>query len=226
MFMRLLVVEDDRKIAQFVVKGLRQAGYATDHASDGEEGYHLLQTEPYDAAVVDIMLPRLDGLTLVGRIRGEGRRTPVIFLSAKREVDDRVKGLQVGDDYLVKPFAFSELLARLQALVRRATGTTESTTLALGDLRLDISRRRVTWAGRVVDLQPREFSLLEYMMRNVGKVVSKTTIMEHVWDYNFDPETNVVETCVCRLRTKLADACNRDLIRTVRGVGYALDDLA
>lgn len=225
--MRLLVVEDDRKIAQFVVKGLRQAGYATDHAADGEEGYHLLKTEPYDAAVVDIMLPKLDGLALVGRIRADACRTPVIFLSAKREIDDRIRGLQVGgDDYLVKPFAFSELLARLQALVRRSTGAAESTTLTLGDLKLDIVKRRVSRDGRAIDLQPREFSLLEYMMRNVGKVVSKTTIMEHVWDYNFDPETNVVETCVCRLRTKLNEGADRDLIRTIRGVGYVLDELA
>ncbi len=223
--MRVLIVEDDRKIAQFVVKGLKQAGYAVNHASDGEEGEHLLRSEAYDAAVVDIMLPKRDGLTLVGSIRGSGCRTPVIFLSARREINDRVQGLQVGgDDYLVKPFAFSELLARLQALMRRASGASESTNLTVGDLRLDIVKRRVTWDGKYIDLQPREFSLLEYMMRNVGKVVSKTTIMEHVWDYNFDPETNVVETCVCRLRTKLKEGAGRDVIRTIRGVGYVLDE--
>lgn len=225
--MRVLIIEDDRKIAQFVLKGLRQAGYAVDHAADGEEGQHLLCTEPYDAAVVDIMLPRLDGLSLVANIRAAGRSTPVIFLSARRELDDRVRGLQVGgDDYLVKPFAFSELLARLQALLRRASGATESTCLTLGDLKLDILKRRVTRAGKPIDLQPREFSLLEYMMRNIGTVVSKTTIMEHVWDYNFDPETNVVETCVCRLRTKLNEGAGPELIRTVRGVGYVLDEMA
>lgn len=225
--MRVLIVDDDRKIAQFVVKGLKQAGYAVDHAADGEEGQHLLRTEPYDAAVIDIMLPKVDGLSLVTAIRSEGCRTPVIFLSARREIDDRVRGLQVGgDDYLVKPFAFSELLARLQALMRRASGATESTCLTLGDLKLDILKRRVTRNGRPVDLQPREFSLLEYMMRNVGKVISKTTIMEHVWDYNFDPETNVVETCVCRLRLKLNADDGRDVIRTVRGVGYVLDEMA
>ena len=225
--MRVLIVDDDRKIAQFVLKGLKQAGYAVDHATDGEEGQHLLRTEPYDAAVIDIMLPKVDGLSLVSAIRGEGCRTPVIFLSARREIDDRVRGLQVGgDDYLVKPFAFSELLARLQALMRRASGATESTCLTLGDLKLDILKRRVMRGGRLVDLQPREFSLLEYMMRNVGKVVSKTTIMEHVWDYNFDPETNVVETCVCRLRIKLNENAGREIIRTVRGVGYVLDEIA
>ncbi len=225
--MRVLVVDDDRKIAQFVVKGLKQAGYAVDHAADGEEGQHLLRSEPYDAAVVDIMLPKLDGLSLVAAIRDAGCRTPVIFLSAKREIDDRIRGLQVGgDDYLVKPFAFSELLARLQALMRRASGATESMCLTLGNLKLDIVKRRVTREGKPVDLQPREFSLLEYMMRNVGKVISKTTIMEHVWDYNFDPETNVVETCVCRLRIKLNEGTDRDIIRTVRGVGYVLDELA
>ena len=223
--MRVLIVEDDHKIAQFVVKGLRQAGFAVDHADDGEEGRHLLGSEPYDAAIIDIMLPKVDGLTLVGSLRERGCHTPVIFLSAKREIDDRVKGLQVGgDDYLVKPFAFSELLARLQALVRRARGTTESLCLAVGDLRLDIAKRRVTRAGRLLDLQPREFSLLEYMMRNVGTVVFKATIMEHVWDYNFDPETNVVEACVCRLRVKLNEGGGRDLIRTVRGVGYVLEE--
>jgi len=225
--MRVLIVDDDRKIAQFVVKGLKQAGYAVDHAADGEEGQHLLQTEPYDAAVIDIMLPKIDGLSLVAAIRSAGCRTPVIFLSARREIDDRVRGLQVGgDDYLVKPFAFSELLARLQALIRRASGAAESMGLTLGDLQLDILKRRVTRAGKPIDLQPREFSLLEYMMRNVGKVVSKTTIMEHVWDYNFDPETNVVETCVCRLRIKLNEGGGPDIIRTVRGVGYVLDEPA
>ena len=223
--MRILIVEDDHKIAQFVMKGLKQAGFAVDHAADGEEGRHLLRSEPYDAAIIDIMLPKVDGLTLVGSLRETGRRTPVIFLSAKREIDDRVKGLQVGgDDYLVKPFAFSELLARLQALVRRASGTSEAHVLAVGDLKLDIAKRRVTRAGKLIELQPREFSLLEYMMRNVGTVVFKTTIMEHVWDYNFDPGTNVVEACVCRLRVKLNEDAGRDLIRTVRGVGYVLEE--
>ena len=224
--MRVLVIEDDLKIAGFILKGLRQSGYSADHAADGEDGYHLLSTGACDAAIVDIMLPRLDGLSIVERMRKKGIRTPVIFLSAKREVGDRVKGLEAGgDDYLTKPFAFSELLARLQALIRRATGVAEATRLAAGDVEMDLVRRRVTRAGRAVELQPREFALLEYLLRNPGRVVSKTMIMEHVWDYNFDPETSVVETCVCRLRSKLAEGFSSELIRTVRGVGYVLETL-
>lgn len=222
--MRVLLIEDDNRTAGFVVKGLKQAGYAVDHASDGEEGLHLLSSESYDAAIVDIMLPKMNGLMLVERIRQEGRTTPVIFLSAKREVDDRVRGLQSGgDDYLVKPFAFSELLARLQALIRRGTGIVEPVRLVVGELELDIVKRRVLRAGRVIELQPREFSLLEYLMRNVGRVISKTMIMEHVWNYDFDPTTSVVDTCVCRLRAKLNEGFSMELIRTLRGVGYVLE---
>ena len=225
--MRILLVEDDVRTAAFVVKGLKQAGYAVDHAPDGQEGHHLLSSESYDAAVVDIMLPKLNGLALIERIRQEGKTTPVIFLSAKREVDDRVKGLQSGgDDYLVKPFAFAELLARLQALIRRGSGVVEPTRLVVGELELDIVKRRVSRAGQTLELQPREFSLLEYLMRNVGRVVSKTMIMEHVWDYEFDPTTSVVDTCVCRLRVKLNQGFSSELIRTLRGVGYVLDEPA
>jgi len=224
---RILLVEDDVRTAAFVVKGLKQAGYAVDHAPDGQEGHHLLSSESYDAAVVDIMLPKLNGLALIERIRQEGKTTPVIFLSAKREVDDRVKGLQSGgDDYLVKPFAFAELLARLQALIRRGSGVVEPTRLVVGELELDIVKRRVSRAGQTLELQPREFSLLEYLMRNVGRVVSKTMIMEHVWDYEFDPTTSVVDTCVCRLRVKLNQGFSSELIRTLRGVGYVLDEPA
>ena len=222
--MRILLVEDDGRTASFIIKGLKQAGYAVDHVPDGQEGFHRLSGEMYDAAVVDIMLPKLNGLMLVERIRQQGRTTPVIFLSAKREVGDRIRGLQSGgDDYLVKPFAFAELLARLQALVRRGSGMVETTRLVVGDLELDIVRRRVVRAGRAIELQPREFSLLEYMMRNVGRVVSKTMIMEHVWNYDFDPTTSVVDTCVCRLRVKLNEGFPAELIRTLRGVGYVLE---
>jgi len=225
--MRILLVEDDRKIASFVIKGLKAAGYAVDHASDGEEGLHLALTQPYDTAIVDIMLPKVDGLTLIGKMRAARVSTPVIILSAKGSVDDRVKGLQTGsDDYLTKPFAFSELLARVQALMRRAGGISEPIRLTLGDLSINLLTREVTREGRRIDLQPLEFSLLEYLMRNAGRVVSKTMIMEHVWDYNFDPQTNVVEARMSRLRDKVNRGFDRKLIQTVRGVGYVLKEIA
>jgi two-component system OmpR family response regulator len=225
--MRILLVEDDRKIASFVVKGLKAAGYAVDHAPDGEEGLHLALTQPYDTAIVDIMLPKLDGLTLIGRMRAAKVGTPVIILSAKGSVDDRVKGLQTGsDDYLTKPFAFSELLARVQALIRRAGGISEPTRLSLGDLSINLLTREVTRGGRTIELQPLEFSLLEYLMRNAGRVISKTMIMEHVWDYNFDPQTNVVEARMSRLRDKINRGFEKKLIQTVRGVGYVLKENA
>jgi two-component system OmpR family response regulator len=225
--MRILLVEDDRKIASFIVKGLKAAGYAVDHAPDGEEGLHLALTQPYDTAIVDIMLPRLDGLTLIGRMRAAKIGTPVIILSAKGSVDDRVKGLQIGsDDYLTKPFAFSELLARVQALMRRAGGISEPTRLNLGDLSINLLTREVTRGGKKIELQPLEFSLLEYLMRNAGRVVSKTMIMEHVWDYNFDPQTNVVEARMSRLRDKINRGFDKKLIQTVRGVGYVLKENA
>lgn len=221
--MRILVIEDDDGIASFITKGLREAGFAVDRAPDGESGLHLALNEPYDAMVVDIMLPKLDGLTLIRELRACKKNTPVIILSAKREVDDRVKGLQTGsDDYLTKPFAFSELLARIQALVRRSTGSVDPTTLEVGDLRMDLLKREVTRSGGKIDLQPREFVLLEYLMRNAGRVVSKTMIMEHVWDYNFDPRTNVVEVRVSKLRDKINRGFDKQLIDTVRGVGYVL----
>jgi two-component system OmpR family response regulator len=225
--MRILLVEDDRKIASFVVKGLKAAGYAVDHAPDGEEGLHLALTQPYDTAIVDIMLPKLDGLTLIGRMRAAKVGTPVIILSAKGSVDDRVKGLQTGsDDYLTKPFAFSELLARVQALIRRAGGISEPTRLSWGDLSINLLTREVTRGGRTIELQPLEFSLLEYLMRNAGRVISKTMIMEHVWDYNFDPQTNVVEARMSRLRDKINRGFEKKLIQTVRGVGYVLKENA
>lgn len=221
--MRILVVEDDKKIASFIIRGLKQAGFAVDHAANGEDGIHLALHEPYDAAVVDIMLPKLDGLSLIEKLRRQGVNTPVIILSAKRSVDDRVKGLQTGgDDYLTKPFAFSELLARVQALIRRASNTPEPTRLTVGDISIDLLTRDVTRQGKKIDLQPRELSLLEYLMRNAGRVVSKTVIMEHVYDYNFDPQTNVVDVLVCRLRDKIDRNFDQKMIHTVRGMGYVL----
>ena len=223
--MRILLVEDDVKIASFIVKGLKAAGYAVDHAADGEEGLSLALAESYDTAIVDIMLPKLDGLSLIEKMRKERIPTPVIILSAKGSVDDRVKGLQTGsDDYITKPFAFSELLARVQALIRRASGLSDPTRLSLGDLSVNLLTREVTRGGRKIELQPIEFSLLEYLLRCAGRVVSKTMIMEHVWDYNFDPQTNVVEARICRLRDKIDRDFEKKLIHTVRGVGYVLKE--
>ena len=221
--MRILVIEDDEKIASFVVKGLQQAGMAVDHASNGEEGLDFLLATKYDAAIVDIMLPKMDGVTLIQQARNKKVSTPVIVLSAKRTVDDRVSGLHSGaDDYLVKPFAFSELLARIHALLRRASGTPETVRLTVGALTVDLLAREVRRGKDVIELQPREYSLLEYMMRNAGRVVSKTMILERVWDYSFDPQTNVVDVLVCRLRNKIDKDFPEKLIHTIRGVGYVL----
>jgi len=219
--MRVLVVEDDAKIASFVTRGLKQAGYAVDHAPDGDTALALLDSTAYDAAIVDVMLPRLDGISLVRRARAARRELPVLFLSAKGSVEDRVRGLQAGgDDYLTKPFAFSELLARVQALIRRATAAPEATRLSAGDVSLDLVTREVTCAGAPVDLQPREFALLAFLLRHAGRPVSKTMILEHVWDYSFDPQTNVVDVVMSRLRAKIDPDHRR--IETVRGVGYVL----
>lgn len=223
--MRLLLIEDDTKIALFIKKGLQESGFAVDHASDGEDGLHLALTEPYDVAIVDIMLPKIDGLTIIEEIRNKANSTPVLILSAKRSVDDRVHGLKSGgDDYLVKPFAFSELLARVQALIRRSTAVVSPRMLTVGDLELNLETRRVTRAGNSIGVQPLEFSLLEYLMRNAGRIVSKTMIMEHVWDYNFNPQTNVVEARICCLRDKIDKGFDCKLIHTVRGVGYVLQE--
>jgi two-component system OmpR family response regulator len=222
--MRVLIVEDDLTIAGFLMKGFKEAGFAVDHAAEGETGLHLATTEPYDVAIVDLMLPRLDGLSLIQRMREKKIRTPVIILSAKHSVDDRVKGLQTGgDDYLTKPFAFSELLARVQALIRRATGATDSNRLVVGDLTLNLITRKVTRDGREIEeLRPREFALLEYLMRNASRVVSKTMILSHVWNYSFDPRTNVVDVLVFRLREKIDKDFDRKMLQTVRGIGYVL----
>jgi two-component system OmpR family response regulator len=219
--MRILVVEDDNKIASFVVKGLKQAGYAVDRCADGEEAFAFATATPYDAAVIDVMLPKLDGLSLIQRLRGKKIRTPMIILSARATVDDRIKGLQAGgDDYLTKPFAFSELLARLHALIRRSTQSAEPTRLTCGDVELDLLTREATRAGEKVELQSREFSLLEYLMRNAGRTVSKTMILEHIFDYSFDPQTNVIDVLVHRLRAKIDPDKTR--LQTIRGVGYVL----
>jgi len=221
MDVRILVVEDDPKIASFVAGGLRQHGFAVDPARDGDEALALVATTTYDAAVVDVMLPRLDGLSLVRRLRADRNVLPVLFLSARSSVDDRISGLQAGgDDYLTKPFAFSELLARLQALIRRATRTPEATRLASGDIELDLATRAVRVGDRPVELQPKEFTLLAFLLRHAGRAVTKTMILEHVWDYSFDPQTNVVDVLVHRLRAKVDLEHRR--IETVRGVGYVL----
>jgi two-component system OmpR family response regulator len=219
--MRILVVEDDKKIASFIVNGLKQSGYAVDHSADGEEGLFHAQTVAYDAAVIDVMLPKLDGLRLIQQLRAGGIRIPALILSAKASVDDRVRGLQAGgDDYLTKPFAFSELLARIQALIRRATQAPEPTRLTVGDLTMDLLTRKVERGGEQIDLQPREFALLEYLMRHPNRPVTKTMILEHIFDYSFDPQTNVVDVLVHRLRSKVDK--ERGMLHTVRGVGYLL----
>ena len=221
--MRVLIVEDDPKIASFVAKGLKQAGYAVDRAANGQAGLELARSAPYDAAIVDIMLPRLDGLALIERLRAEGVRTPVLILSARHSVDDKVRGFQTGgDDYLTKPFSFEELQARVQALIRRATMSVPASRLEVGDLSLDLARREVRRGDQLLELQPREYSLLEYLLRNTGMVVSKTMILEHVWDYHFDPQTNVVDVLVHRLRAKIDEGFEPKLLHTVRGVGYVL----
>jgi two-component system OmpR family response regulator len=222
--MKALIVEDDATIAAFVAKGLKQAGFAVDHTADGEAGLQLASHGTYDIAVIDLMLPKLDGLALIEEMRRRRVTTPVLILSARHSVDDRVRGLESGgDDYLTKPFAFPELLARVQALIRRATGAPSSTRLVAGDLALDLMSRRASRGGRELEpLRPREFALLEYLMRNAGRVVSKTMILSHVWDYTFDPRTNVVDVLVFRLREKIDRAFEKKLIQTVRGIGYVL----
>ena len=221
--MRVIVVEDDKKIAAFVTKGLKEAGYAVDCVDNGDDALHYGLSNSYDAAVMDLMLPQLDGLSVIERWRAQKVKTPVLILSAKRSVYDRVNGLQVGgDDYLTKPFAFSELLARVQALIRRASQVSEPTTLSFADLTMNLLTREVKRGDTVIELQAREFALLEYLLRNPGRVVSKTTILEHIWDYAFDPATNVVDVLVCRLRNKVDREFEPKLIHTLRGAGYVL----
>jgi len=223
--MKLLLIEDDRRTAAFIIKGLTQEGYVVEHAEDGLDGLFRCSSETYDLAIVDIMLPKLDGLSVIEELRRRRINIPVIILSAKNAVEDRIKGLQKGgDDYLVKPFAFSELLARVQALVRRANAIAEPTSLSVGDLRIDLLSHKVYRGEDRIDIQPLEYALLEYLMRNAGKVVTKTMIMEHVWEYNFDPQTNIVEARICRLRDKIDRPYDLPLIHTVRGFGYVLEE--
>ena len=222
--MKVLLIEDDRSTADYVVAGLREEGHEIDHAADGMTGFELACTRSYDALVVDRMLPRLDGLSLVRALRSAGRNAPVLFLTSVGGVDDRVEGLEAGaDDYLLKPFAFSELMARLNALMRRAPGRREETMLEVGDLKVNLLSRSVSRGGTPIELQPREFRLLEYMMRNRGRVLTRTMLLERVWDFHFDPKTNVVETHVSRLRAKVDRPFASEMIRTVRGSGYLLD---
>jgi DNA-binding response OmpR family regulator len=221
--MRILVAEDDDVIADFVAQGLREAGYAVEVVANGQEALKNALDGGYDAAVMDVMLPGLDGLSAIEQLRAKHIAMPVLILSARHTVDDRVRGLQAGgDDYLTKPFAFAELLARLQALLRRAGGAAEPTRLAVGDLTLDLLSRKVQRAGRAIELRPREFALLEYLMRHPGRVLSKTMILSHVWGYSFDPGTNVVDVLVSRLRDQVDEGFERRMIHTVRGAGYVL----
>jgi two-component system OmpR family response regulator len=221
--MRLLVIEDDPETREFIVQGLRESGHNADETADGKEGLLLAGERDYDAIVLDRMLPGLDGLSIVKSLRAEGKRTPILILSALGEVDDRVEGLtRGGDDYLVKPFAFSELLARLQALTRRRDAEGPETRLRVADLEMDLLSRRVKRAGKNIDLQPREFRLLEYLMRHSGQVVTRTMLLEKVWDYHFDPQTNVIDVHVSRLRSKIDKGFDPPLLHTVRGAGYVL----
>ena len=221
--MRILLIEDDVKIGSFIEKGLKEAGFLVDLCVDGESGLDLALSRTFDAAVVDLMLPKLDGLKVIEAMRAENNNTPVLILSAKQSVDDRIHGLQRGgDDYMVKPFSFSELLARIQALIRRDKKSVQSTSLTVGELEMDMLRHEVYRQGQKIELPGKEYSLLEYMMRNKDIVLSKTAILERVYDYSFDPQTNVVDVLVCRLRNKVDKDYPKKLIHTVRGVGYVL----
>jgi two-component system OmpR family response regulator len=224
MSMRILLVEDDRDVAGFVVRGLREAGHVVEHADNGRDGLFLAASEPFDAVILDRMLPGgIDGLRLLETLRAQKNSVPVLFLSAMAEVDDRVRGLQAGgDDYLTKPFAFSELLARVEALARRGKADGPVTRLEVADLELDLLSRQVRRAGKKVDLQPREFRLLEYLMRHAGRVVTRTMLLEGVWDYHFDPQTNVIDVHVSRLRQKVDKPFATPLIHTIRNAGYML----
>jgi two-component system OmpR family response regulator len=222
--MRILVIEDDTQAAQYLTKGLRESGFVVDHAPDGPQGLFLATSETYDAMIVDRMLPGMDGLLIVETIRRNGNHTPVLFLSAMGQVDDRVRGLRAGgDDYLTKPYAFTELLARLEALLRRgAAPAAAQTELQIGDLRMDLLSRSVTRSGRKIDLQQREFQILEYLMRHSGQVVTRTMLLENVWNYHFDPQTNVIDVHISRLRQKIDRDFDVPLLQTVRGAGYCL----
>ena len=224
--MHILVIEDDAQTAAYLKKGLTESGHTVDHAADGKEGLFMAMETPYDLLVVDRMLPTLDGLSIIRTLRAADKAMPVLVLSALGDVDDRVEGLQAGgDDYLVKPFAFAELLARVEALGRRGDGgKAPETSLQVGDLSIDLLARKVTRAGQNIDLQPQEFRLLEYLMRHQGQVVTRTMLLEGVWDYHFDPQTNVIDVQISRLRAKIDKPFDHPLLHTVRGAGYCLED--
>jgi two-component system OmpR family response regulator len=225
--MRILVIEDDEDVSAYISKGMKEAGHTINTADNGKDGLFLATTEDYDVLIVDRMLPELDGLTIIKTIRGAENTTPALILSALGEVDDRVKGLRCGgDDYLVKPFAFAELLARIEILGRRQdnNGTNEQTTLRAGDIELNLLSRKVTRGDQDIDLQSREFRLLEYMLRHKGQIVTRTMLLEHVWDYHFDPQTNVIDVHISRLRSKIDNGFETKTIRTVRGAGYIIEE--
>lgn len=224
--MHILLIEDDRNAATYLVKGLTENGHVVDHAADGEDGLHMALTQEYDVLVVDRMLPKRDGLSIIRMLRADNNRTSVLVLSALGEIDDRVEGLRAGgDDYLVKPYAFVELLARLDALVRRGGDNDTPTRLNISDLELDLLKHKVMRAGQMIRLQPRELRLLEFFMRHAGQVVTRTMLLEQVWDFHFDPQTNVIDTQISRLRAKIDKGFDRPLLHTVRGVGYKLDEI-
>lgn len=223
--MKILLIEDDKDVSAFIAKGMREAGHAIDMAHDGKDGLFLATTEHYDVIITDRMMPHLDGLTLIKTLRGSGNTTPALILSALGDVDDRVTGLRAGgDDYLVKPFSFAELLARVEILARRPNTQTLETKLTAGDLEMDLLSRKVIRQGKEIDLQSREFILLEYMMRNKGQVVTRTMLLENVWDYHFDPQTNVIDVHISRLRAKIDKDFDKPLLRTIRGAGYIIED--
>lgn len=221
--MRILIIEDDREAASYLVKAFKEAGHVADHAADGEDGLAMASDGPYDVLIVDRMLPKKDGLAVIAELRAAGRDTPALILSALGQVDDRVKGLRAGgDDYLPKPYSFSELLARIEVLSRRRTTGAPETVYRVGDLELDRLSHRVSRGGGEIILQPREFRLLEYLMKNAGQVVTRTMLLEHVWDYHFDPQTNVIDVHVSRLRAKIDKGFDKPLIHTIRGAGYTV----
>ncbi|WP_269620078.1 response regulator transcription factor [Zhongshania sp. BJYM1] len=223
--MRVLLIEDDTSVAEYIVKGLRESGYQVEHAADGKTGLVKATTEQYDALIVDRMLPHVDGLTIIQTLRASNDTTPALILSALGEVDDRVKGLKAGgDDYLVKPFAFAELLARIEVILRRKEAGSAVTRLKVADLEMDLLAHKVSRAGQPFNLQPREYKLLEYLMRHAGQVVTRTMLLENVWDYHFDPQTNVIDVHISRLRQKIDKGFDKPLLNTVRGAGYMLDD--
>lgn len=223
--MRVLIIEDDLEVAKFISKGLQESGHTPCHEADGKEGLFTAASETFDVMIVDRMLPHIEGLAIIQTLRASGNNTPALILSALGDLNDRVRGLKAGgDDYLVKPFAFSELLARLEVLVRRTRNAAPETLLRVGDLEVDMLSRRVTRAGQLIDLQPREFRLLEYLMKHEGQVITRTMLFENVWDYHFDPMTNVIDVHISRLRRKIDKDFDRPILHTIRGAGYVLRD--